>query len=110
MLSIVKSVKHITTKYPLVRGMLSYSLIWPTSAIIQQGIAGKTFGILINTPSITLTKTFQFYRKFRLVEMCTIQFIWGTLCCTHIICLDSYINNNVATHIFSYRSNKSNYN
>lgn len=44
MLSIVKSFKHITTKYPVVRGMLSYSLIWPTSAIIQQRIAGKTFG------------------------------------------------------------------
>lgn len=34
------------TKYPLMRGMLSYSLIWPTSALIQQTIAGKTWGEL----------------------------------------------------------------
>ncbi|KAG4078054.1 hypothetical protein HA402_002105 [Bradysia odoriphaga] len=36
--------KSLFTKYPLVRGMVSYSLIWPTSALIQQTIAGKTWG------------------------------------------------------------------
>ncbi|XP_037048572.1 mpv17-like protein [Bradysia coprophila] len=35
--------KILFTKYPLVRGMVSYSLIWPTSALIQQTIAGKTW-------------------------------------------------------------------
>lgn len=31
-----------TRKQPVVRGMLSYASIWPTSCIIQQVIAGKT--------------------------------------------------------------------
>lgn len=31
------------TKYPLFRGMVSYSLIWPTSAFIQQKIVGQTW-------------------------------------------------------------------
>lgn len=33
----------IFTKYPLFRGMVSYSIIWPTSAFIQQKIAGKSW-------------------------------------------------------------------
>lgn len=32
-----------TRRYPIVRGMLSYAAIWPTSCIIQQTIAGKTW-------------------------------------------------------------------
>lgn len=42
---VVKVVQNITNKYPLVRGILSYSVIWPTSALIQQKIAGKTWGL-----------------------------------------------------------------
>lgn len=45
MSAFISKVKHVTTKYPLLRGMLSYSLIWPTSALIQQAIAGKKWGI-----------------------------------------------------------------
>lgn len=44
MSSLISHIRTITTKYPLARGMLSYSLIWPTSALIQQSIAGKTWG------------------------------------------------------------------
>ncbi|XP_055302379.1 mpv17-like protein isoform X2 [Sitodiplosis mosellana] len=36
-------IREIFNKYPLFRGMLSYSLIWPTSALIQQKIAGKSW-------------------------------------------------------------------
>ncbi|KAI4460893.1 peroxisomal membrane protein 2 pxmp2 mpv17 [Holotrichia oblita] len=32
-----------TRRHPVVRGMLSYAAIWPTSCIIQQTIAGKTW-------------------------------------------------------------------
>ncbi|XP_019875591.1 mpv17-like protein [Aethina tumida] len=32
-----------TNRHPIVRGMISYGTIWPTSAIIQQTIAGKTW-------------------------------------------------------------------
>ncbi|XP_072383007.1 mpv17-like protein isoform X1 [Diabrotica undecimpunctata] len=32
-----------TSKHPVIRGMLSYGIIWPTSCIIQQTIAGKTW-------------------------------------------------------------------
>ncbi|XP_031634658.1 mpv17-like protein [Contarinia nasturtii] len=33
-------VREVFTRYPLIRGMVSYSLIWPTSAFIQQKIVG----------------------------------------------------------------------
>lgn len=33
--------KEIITKYPLLRGVISYSIIWPTSALIQQKITGE---------------------------------------------------------------------
>lgn len=32
-----------TRRHPIVRGMISYAAIWPTSCIIQQTIAGKTW-------------------------------------------------------------------
>lgn len=44
-MTMIQNVKSILTKYPLLRGMLSYSVIWPTSALIQQTIAGKTWGM-----------------------------------------------------------------
>lgn len=31
-------------KYPLLRGMASYSVIWPLSSLIQQSFEGKTLG------------------------------------------------------------------
>lgn len=37
-------VMEIFNRYPLLRGMVSYSIIWPTSAFIQQKIAGKPWG------------------------------------------------------------------
>lgn len=37
----------IINKYPMIRGMISYSIIWPTSALIQQKIAGKTWGLYL---------------------------------------------------------------
>lgn len=37
-------VKHILTKYPLMKGMLAYSITWPTGNIIQQTMDGKRFG------------------------------------------------------------------
>ncbi|XP_061387249.1 uncharacterized protein LOC133322250 [Musca vetustissima] len=36
--------KAILTKYPVTRGMVSYSLIWPTSSLIQQTFENKEFG------------------------------------------------------------------
>ncbi|KAJ8967520.1 hypothetical protein NQ314_002835 [Rhamnusium bicolor] len=32
-----------TNRHPIIRGMISYGTIWPTSCIIQQTIAGKTW-------------------------------------------------------------------
>lgn len=46
-MTMIQNFKSIMTKYPLMRGMLSYSLIWPASALIQQTIAGKTWGKLV---------------------------------------------------------------
>lgn len=36
-------IREIFTRYPLLRGMVSYSILWPTSALIQQKIAGKSW-------------------------------------------------------------------
>lgn len=43
MCTLWSNVKQVTTKYPLIRGILSYSVIWPTSALIQQKIAGQNW-------------------------------------------------------------------
>lgn len=40
----LSSAKHILTKYPLVKGMLAYTITWPTGNIIQQTIDGKRWG------------------------------------------------------------------
>ena len=40
-MTVLSRFSAFTTKYPVVRGMVSYGLIWPTSSIIQQTIAGK---------------------------------------------------------------------
>uniref|UniRef100_A0A1L8D9C2 Putative conserved plasma membrane protein n=1 Tax=Nyssomyia neivai TaxID=330878 RepID=A0A1L8D9C2_9DIPT len=36
-----KKLKLVTSQYPILRGMIAYSVIWPTSSVIQQSIAGK---------------------------------------------------------------------
>ncbi|XP_060663615.1 uncharacterized protein LOC133847898 [Drosophila sulfurigaster albostrigata] len=36
--------KTLVTRYPIVRGMISYSLIWPTGSLIQQTFEGKNWG------------------------------------------------------------------
>lgn len=33
--------REISQKYPIVRGMASYSVIWPTANLLQQKIMGK---------------------------------------------------------------------
>ncbi|XP_075221070.1 mpv17-like protein isoform X2 [Lycorma delicatula] len=38
--SVFQKVKQIVTKYPVIRGMASYAVIWPVGSIIQQAIAG----------------------------------------------------------------------
>ncbi|GAB0094446.1 SYM1 [Sergentomyia squamirostris] len=37
----MKNLKLVTSQYPVLRGMLAYSVIWPTAVIVQQTIAGK---------------------------------------------------------------------
>lgn len=36
--------KTFVTRYPIARGMISYSLIWPTGSLIQQTFEGKNWG------------------------------------------------------------------
>lgn len=36
-------IRDVFTRYPLLRGMVSYSILWPTSAFIQQKIVGKSW-------------------------------------------------------------------
>lgn len=33
--------REVTQKYPIVRGMASYTIIWPTGSLLQQKIAGN---------------------------------------------------------------------
>lgn len=49
-------------KYPLLRGMASYSIIWPTSSLIQQTFEGKRFGKFSNT-RVKLHHIFCFHKK-----------------------------------------------
>lgn len=42
-MSVLSRFSAFTHKHPVVRGMLSYAIIWPTSCIIQQTIADKTW-------------------------------------------------------------------
>lgn len=37
--------RTVFKKYPLIRGMASYSVIWPISSLIQQTFEGKSFGM-----------------------------------------------------------------
>lgn len=39
-----KNIKLVFNKYPLLRGMASYGVIWPISSFIQQTFEGKSFG------------------------------------------------------------------
>ncbi|KAL5276319.1 hypothetical protein ACFFRR_001890 [Megaselia abdita] len=41
-MSYLRKLKVLTTRYPVLRGMISYSIIWPTSSLIQQVVEGKT--------------------------------------------------------------------
>lgn len=43
-MSFLKKLKVLTTKYPVLRGMISYSIIWPTSSLLQQTVEGKSLG------------------------------------------------------------------
>lgn len=39
-----KNIVTVYKKYPVVRGMISYGIMWPTSCFIQQTLEGKRFG------------------------------------------------------------------
>lgn len=41
-MSVLSRFAAFTNRHPVVRGMISYATIWPTSCIIQQTIAGKS--------------------------------------------------------------------
>ncbi|KAJ3643015.1 hypothetical protein Zmor_025756 [Zophobas morio] len=41
-MSVLTKFVAFTNRHPVVRGMISYATIWPTSCIIQQTMAGKT--------------------------------------------------------------------
>ncbi|KAH8315155.1 hypothetical protein KR059_012117, partial [Drosophila kikkawai] len=44
--------KVLVTRYPIMRGMISYSLIWPTGSLIQQTVEGRNWGEYIY-PSVS---------------------------------------------------------
>ncbi|CAH1154083.1 unnamed protein product [Phaedon cochleariae] len=43
MVAVLSRILAFTNRHPVVRGMLSYGTMWPTSCIIQQTISGKTW-------------------------------------------------------------------
>lgn len=57
-------------KYPILRGMISYSIIWPTSCLIQQTFEGKRWGkqILLGfyeTHYCILSENYDWWRALR---------------------------------------------
>lgn len=44
--SVGSKIAQFSRKYPIVRGMVSYGLIWPGSSLIQQTVDGKTWSII----------------------------------------------------------------
>lgn len=42
----MSTMKQFLNKHPIVKGMLAYSITWPTGNIIQQTMAGKRWGKL----------------------------------------------------------------
>lgn len=58
----LSTAKHIFTKYPLVKGMLAYSVTWPTGNIIQQTMDGKRWGNFIQYETfISFTNSIMIY-------------------------------------------------
>ncbi|CAH0720838.1 unnamed protein product, partial [Brenthis ino] len=43
MATLSKNIVTVFKKYPVVRGMISYGIMWPTSCFIQQTLEGKRF-------------------------------------------------------------------
>ncbi|XP_017006636.2 uncharacterized protein [Drosophila takahashii] len=39
-----QNLKVLVGRYPIMRGMISYSLIWPTGSLIQQTVEGRRWG------------------------------------------------------------------
>ncbi|KAH8366623.1 hypothetical protein KR084_007380 [Drosophila pseudotakahashii] len=39
-----QNLKVLVARYPIMRGMISYSLIWPTGSLIQQTVEGRRWG------------------------------------------------------------------
>ncbi|XP_022185876.1 mpv17-like protein isoform X1 [Nilaparvata lugens] len=37
---VLQKVKDVSSKYPVIRGMVSYAVIWPIGSLVQQTIAG----------------------------------------------------------------------
>lgn len=42
-MSVFSRFAAFTRRHPVVRGMISYAVIWPTSSIVQQTLSGKTW-------------------------------------------------------------------
>lgn len=43
MVGVLSRMAAFTNRHPIVRGMISYGTIWPTSNLIQQTVAGNTW-------------------------------------------------------------------
>lgn len=78
------------TTYPVVRGMLSYSIIWPIGSLVQQTLEGRSWGKCIPTSMYSHIIDYVRILKviLRLVKGTSIQCLWWFLCCPHIIRLD----------------------
>lgn len=42
-MNVISRFVSFTNRHPVIRGMISYATIWPTSCIIQQSFQGKTY-------------------------------------------------------------------
>lgn len=96
--------------HPITRGMVAYSVLWPTGSIIQQTLAGQKWGKCQHALVIVLYDAMLrpfFFRNVRLDKVHSIQCVWSAVCSAYAICMGSFCRPNLATKRSAYGCDKS---
>lgn len=77
--------KVFVTRYPIMRGMISYSLIWPTGSLIQQTVEGRRWGesAFFRAALSSFSFSSSSYRHLRLVARAPVQHVRWSVCCSY---------------------------
>nr|XP_016938766.1 uncharacterized protein LOC108016591 isoform X1 [Drosophila suzukii] len=97
--------KAVVARYPIMRGMISYSLIWPTGSLIQQTVEGRRWGEFTNclngSGSWCSCSFFDLssIRHLRLVARAPVQHVRRPLCGSHAIRMGQDLQRHVAADV-----------